>query len=228
MAVPLVHRTTGAAGGPPVVLLHGLGENAGTWERFAAELAASRTAIALDLRGHGSSPWPGQYTVDAMADDVLAFLDGVPLVDLVGHSMGGYVAALVAARYPERVGRLVLEETPVPPRDGDPLPDDNPPTEPDGPLAFDWHAVTPMRRGLRAPNPLWWQGIEHVSARTLWISGGPSSHLDPARVAMVAATMPAATIVTIPVGHLVHTDAPDEFARAVLPFLSADGEPESP
>lgn len=60
MPVALGHRTTGSPNGLPVVLLHALGEDATTWDRFAAELAAAgRHAIALDLRGHGTSPRPG-------------------------------------------------------------------------------------------------------------------------------------------------------------------------
>jgi len=223
--VRLAHRVTDGPGGPPVVLLHGLGDTAGTWDRFAASLAGSRTSIALDLRGHGASPWPGAYTVDAMVDDVVAFLSDAGPVDVVGHSMGGHVASVLAARRPVR--RLVLEEAPVPPREGDPLPDD-PPARPPGPLDFDWEVVAPMRRALRAPNPRWWQGIERLATPTLWISGGPTSHLDPARVVSAAAAMPNATTATVPVGHLVHDDAPDEFARLVIPFLSADGETPTP
>ena len=166
-AVRLAHRVTDGPAGPPVVLLHGLGETAGTWERFALELAGSRTSIALDLRGHGASPRPGVYTVD-------------------------------------------------------------PPARPPGPLNFDWELVAPMRRALRAPNPLSWQGVERLAIPTLWISGGPASHLDPARVAEAATAMPNATTATVPVGHLVHDDAPDDFARLVIPFLSADGEPPTP
>jgi pimeloyl-ACP methyl ester carboxylesterase len=223
MPVPLGHRTTGSPGGLPVVLLHGLGDDATTWDRFAGVL--DRHAIAFDLRGHGTSPRPGEYTPDAMVDDVVAALEPHDRVDLVGHSMGGHVAALFTIRHPGRVRRLVLEDTVVPPRDGAPLPDDDPPERPAEPIGFDWDVVTAMRPALRAPNPQWWHGIEQLATPTLWISGGPRSHLDPARVAAAAAVMPRATVATIPVGHLIHDDAPEDFARVVLAFLSADGEP---
>lgn len=225
MSLVLGRRTT-TGPGRAVVLLHGLGDNAATWDRFTADLG--RHAIAFDLRGHGTSPRADEYTLDAMVGDVLAALDGMDEIELVGHSMGGYVASLLAARSPGRVQRLVLEDVPVPPRDGRPLPDDNPPGRPAEPIDFDWHVVMPMRRAVRAPNPQWWQGIERLEVPTMWISGGPTSHLDPARVAAAAAAMPDATMRTIPVGHLIHLDAPGEFADVVIPFLSAHGEPAMP
>lgn len=168
-----------------------------------------------------------------MADDVRAALDGLGLVDavdVVGHSMGGFVATVLAARIPALVRRLVLEDAPVPPREGPPLPD-NPPEKPAEPTDFDWAAVAPLRRAVRATNPQWWQGIERFGAPTLWLSGGPASHLPPERVAAAAEAMPDATMRTIPVGHLIHETAPDAFADAVIPFLSARftrGEPTTP
>lgn len=214
--VELGRRTTSGSG-VPVVLLHGLGDTASTWDGFTALL--SRPTVALDLRGHGTSPRPGEYTVDAMAADVLAALGDEP-VDLVGHSMGGHVASEVALRAPERVRRLVLEDAPVPPRSGPPLPDPDPPEKPAEPIDFDWAVVGLMRRALRATNPLWWQGIVRLPTPTLWLSGGPASHLDPSRVAAATAAMPNATMRVIPVGHLIHTEAPESFADVVVPFLA--------
>jgi pimeloyl-ACP methyl ester carboxylesterase len=218
-AVDLARRTT-AGGGVPVVLLHGLGDTAATWSPFAESL--DRPTIAFDLRGHGSSPRCTEYTVDSMVADVLAALGalGGEPVDLAGHSMGGHVASQVALRAPDLVRRLVLEDSPVPPRSGPPLPDPNPPERPAEPLDFDWAVVGPMRRALRATNPLWWQGIERLPTPTLWLSGGPSSHIEPAGMAKAAAAMPNARMQVIPVGHLIHADALESFVDAVVPFLA--------
>jgi esterase len=66
--------------------------------------------VALDQRGHGESAWADIYTAEAMADDAIAVIEELDLapVRLVGHSMGGMVGMLVAARRPELVERLVL------------------------------------------------------------------------------------------------------------------------
>ena len=111
--VELRARELGGAGAPPLVLLHGLLGSSRNWQSAGAELAAAaggRNVWALDLRNHGRSPWHATTSYAAMAADVLAWLDrmGFARVDLMGHSMGGKVAMLLACRHPERVGRLVV------------------------------------------------------------------------------------------------------------------------
>jgi pimeloyl-ACP methyl ester carboxylesterase len=60
-----------------------------------------------------------------------------------------------------------------------------------------------------------------ITAETLWLAGGPASIVDQARIAEAAAVMPSARVVEIPVGHRIHSEAPAEFAAAVVPFLTA-------
>ncbi len=109
-AVALHHRDLGGAGDPPFVLLHGLLGSSRNWQTAGRELAADRRVYALDLRNHGLSPHAAEMTYEAMTADVRAWLDaqGVGTADLVGHSMGGKVAMLLACRHPERVRRLVV------------------------------------------------------------------------------------------------------------------------
>jgi len=113
--VTLAFREAGGSGGVPVVLLHAQGSTAGTWDAFVARV--DRRVLALDLRGHGESSWAKKYSLELMCEDVLGFLDakGIAQADLVGHSMGGRVAVLVAQRQPGRVRRLVVEDAPPPP-----------------------------------------------------------------------------------------------------------------
>jgi pimeloyl-ACP methyl ester carboxylesterase len=116
-AVALFGRDFGGAGDPPRVILHGLLGSSRNWLTAGKDLAASRRVFALDLRNHGLSPHAGEMSYAAMASDVLAWLDarGIAAAELIGHSMGGKVAMLLACRHPERVGRLVAVD--IAPRD---------------------------------------------------------------------------------------------------------------
>jgi pimeloyl-ACP methyl ester carboxylesterase len=214
----LGHHTTGDnTTAPAVVLLHGLGSGARTWATFQEHLLPRRS-IALDLPGHGASPHRSAYSFESMAEEVLAYLDD-DVVDVVGHSLGGGVAQFMAMRAPDRIRRLVIEDAAPPPLQ--PVELSQPPKEPPDPVDFDWAVVEPIFREIRTPHPAWWSGLPTITADTLWIAGGPASHVDQGRLALAAGSMRAAKVVTIPAGHHIHREAPDEFAAAVLPFLDA-------
>jgi esterase len=108
--VALFHRDFGGAGEPPRVILHGMLGSSRNWLTAGKDLAAGRRAYALDLRNHGLSPHADEMTYASMVADVGAWLDarGIGSAELIGHSMGGKVAMLLACRRPERVARLVV------------------------------------------------------------------------------------------------------------------------
>lgn len=110
MAVQLFHREYGEAGRPVMVVLHGLLGSSRNWQMIGRDLAATHKVYALDLRNHGSSPHAAEMNYSAMAEDVLAWMDEHCLgrVSLMGHSMGGKTAMLLACRHPERVERLIV------------------------------------------------------------------------------------------------------------------------
>jgi pimeloyl-ACP methyl ester carboxylesterase len=99
--------------GPSVLLLHGLCGEAAEWGATASWLRAAWHVYALDQRGHGASDrTPGRYRRDDYVADATGVVEQLALapVILVGQSMGGLNAYLVAARRPELVGALVVVE----------------------------------------------------------------------------------------------------------------------
>ena len=97
--------------GPVVLAIHGITASHMTWPWVALELQDEAQVIAPDLRGRGGSrDLPGPYGMKQHADDCIAILDhlGVDKAVVVGHSMGGFVAAVLALHYPERVSDLIL------------------------------------------------------------------------------------------------------------------------
>jgi pimeloyl-ACP methyl ester carboxylesterase len=110
--------------GPVVVLLHGLGGNSSNWAFNILALSAKYRVIAPDQIGFGRSDKPLiNYRVGTYADFLDKLLDGlnVERATLVGNSMGGWIAALYAIKYPKRVERLVLVDAAgfAPPKDLD-------------------------------------------------------------------------------------------------------------
>lgn len=107
----------GDAAAPAVVLLHGGSAHSHWWDFFAGTLADAYRVVALDLRGHGNSDHadPPAYRIDDYADDVAACIDtlGLTRTMLVGHSMGGVVAAAYAGRASERLAALVIVDSQV-------------------------------------------------------------------------------------------------------------------
>lgn len=202
-----------------MVLLHGLGEQAGSWDGVAPLFASIFRVVALDLRGHGASDWPATYSFELMRDDVIGVLDDLELRDiiLIGHSMGGTVAYLLAQAQPSRIARLIVEDVPPPfPRTRDV------PERPCGALPFDWAAVPAIVEQVNDPTLRWWKHLPDITAPTLLIGGGPSSHIPQDKLVEVSRLVPDCTLVTIPAGHNVHESQPEAFADAVLTWLATD------
>jgi pimeloyl-ACP methyl ester carboxylesterase len=102
-----------AGDGPPLLLLHGSGPGVSSWANFRGNLpvfAGQFTTYMLDMPGFGKSYSPDVNPMLAAPGAVLDFLDGLGLerLPIVGNSMGGAVAARIAADHPERVSRLAV------------------------------------------------------------------------------------------------------------------------
>ncbi len=101
-------------GSLPILMLHGLRGYAETWQAVAEQLPSRFRPLALDQRGRGGSDWaPWQsYWVGQYVSDLESFVDqlGLDRFILLGHSMGGTNAIVYAARHPDRVAALVIED----------------------------------------------------------------------------------------------------------------------
>src|SRR5262245_54058234 len=106
----LHHVDLGGAGKPPMLLLHGLLGSSRNWLSTGRDLAKYHHVMALDARNHGKSAHAPEMTYDVMVADTLKWMDEQNLAKatIVGHSMGGKTAMLLACRHPERVERLVV------------------------------------------------------------------------------------------------------------------------
>lgn len=229
---------------PAVVLLHGM---AGSAAEIVA-LVRDRAVVAVDQRGHGfSTRRPDDLSRQAFVDDVLAVVGAEP-VDLVGQSMGGHTALLVAASRPDLVRRLVLIESGVGGSEDDypvrlgaffagwPVPFEDPEA------AFAHLGRTPIARAwvsdLERRDDGWWPrfdadvmeaAIRPVAEAARWDAWArvtaPTLLVrggDSTEADRMVAGRPAARLVVIAGGgHDVHLNAPQACADVVNTFLSA-------
>lgn len=104
----LAHDRRGS--GDPLVLIHGLGSAKTVWALVTPPLAKTFDVIAMDLPGHGETPWVGGTAMDprSLADSVRATLDGLGIAraHVAGNSLGGWVGLELAAAYPDRVASI--------------------------------------------------------------------------------------------------------------------------
>lgn len=213
----LAYDRYGAAGTPPLVLLHALGESRQDWPGIADRLAQDFQVLAVDLRGHGDSDWSGTYSCRLMADDVARLLDHLELgaTTVLGHSLGGVVGYHLASRRPDLVARLITEDI-CPPFHRDRPMIERPDTE----LPFDWAAVVALRTEAERDDAELWDGLRSITAPTLLIGGGPESPVPAERLQTVAERIPTCELVEIPAGHYVHQSRPEAFLDAVLGWLA--------
>ena len=109
---PLLHTTEVGDTGAVVVFLHGLFGQGTNFTRVAKALRPEFRSLLVDLPNHGQSGWTDTFSYESMADVVAEQLRNDSIADgpvhLVGHSMGGKVAMVLALRHPELVDRLVV------------------------------------------------------------------------------------------------------------------------
>jgi len=95
----------------PLLIAHGLFGSARNWGVIAKRLSDERQIVAVDMRNHGESPWFDSHNYHDLADDLAeVIVDHSGKMDVLGHSMGGKAAMVLALTRPELVGRLVIAD----------------------------------------------------------------------------------------------------------------------
>jgi pimeloyl-ACP methyl ester carboxylesterase len=237
--------------GSPVLFLHG-GEGFDERQPFVAPLAAKHRLIAPSHPGFGKSSLPEWLdNVDDIAHIYLELLDtlGLDKVDIAGCSIGGWIAAEMGTKVPERVGKLVMVG-PVGVKTGSPdkldIPDifalpqadvqklmyhDPAKMAPDTKKMTD-DELAAMFRNRETLALLVWEPWMHstklkhrlhrVKSPALFIRGGSDGLVSDNYLKAYAALLPNARTLTIPAaGHAPHLEQPEAFASAVLEFLGA-------
>ncbi|MGR3454372.1 alpha/beta fold hydrolase [Pseudooceanicola sp.] len=97
-------------GQPPLLIVHGLFGSARNWGVIGKRLSEGRQVIAVDMRNHGESPWMPSQSYEDMAADLAEVLEETGRADVLGHSMGGKAAMVLALTRPEMVSRLIVAD----------------------------------------------------------------------------------------------------------------------
>jgi pimeloyl-ACP methyl ester carboxylesterase len=232
--------------GKPLVALHGHWFEGATYSRLATALAPQWRLVAPDQRGHGHSDRATSYTRDDYIGDIAAMLDHLSVADVVllGNSLGGVNAYQYAARYPQDVRGLIIEDI------GVEIADDmhfvaswkgnfanraelerriGPRLLPYLRDAFrcdaaGWHlAFDPadMMKSQRALNGTYWRDWLASDCPALLIHGRDSHLTRREQFEEMATRRPRTQLMTLDGGHVVHVDNPRGFAKAVHLFLDS-------
>ncbi|MBY8981168.1 MAG: alpha/beta hydrolase [Candidatus Lokiarchaeota archaeon] len=108
-----IHYFHGDGDKNPLILLHGAMDNGLCWSPVAQKLSENYRVIMPDARGHGLTEiLDNSLSIDLMAKDIAMFIQNLKLEtpQIMGHSMGAQMTALIASKYPELVSRIVLED----------------------------------------------------------------------------------------------------------------------
>lgn len=234
--------------GTPLLIAHGLFGSARNWGVIAKKLSADRPVIAVDMRNHADSPWYNTHSYHDLAQDLAEVIDQP--MDVLGHSMGGKAAMMLALTHPAKVNRLIVADI---------APVTYTHTQM-GPLAA-MQQVDPTQVTTRADakeklgtlepgvadfllqsldmkEKRWRLNLDVLKAEmdkivgfpdvdtqftgpTLFLCGGASHYVRPEDRPRIKALFPHVKFAKIPdAGHWLHAEKPLEFMAAVSAFLS--------
>lgn len=234
--------------GTPLLIAHGLFGSARNWGVIAKRLSDVRPVITVDMRNHAGSDWADSHSYPDLAADLATVIDGP--TDVLGHSMGGKAAMVLALQNPSLVNRLIVADI--------------------APVTYSHSQMGPieaMRRidlsavnsradaktqlgdlepgvadfllqSLDMKDRKWRLNLDALSAEmdkiigfpavsgqfngpTLFLSGAASDYVRPDARPTIKALFPAAKFAKIPgAWHWLHAEKPREFAAAVAAFLA--------
>ncbi len=233
---------------PPLLIAHGLFGSGRNWGVIAKRLSDERQVIAVDMRNHGSSFWDDSHGYEDLADDLATVIPD--RADVLGHSMGGKSAMMLALRHPEKVGKLIVADI--------------------APVTYghsQQHNIDAMRRvdlsrvtnrteaaaqlqglepglsdffmqSLDMKEKRWKLNFDALEANmasilsfpevegsfdgpTLFLTGALSNYVQPEHRERIKALFPKARFAKIPdAGHWLHAEKPREFEATVRTFLN--------
>lgn len=217
--------------GPPLLLLHGNGEDGSYFVHQMESFSRRYTVYALDTRGHGQSPrGAGPFTLARFAQDLLDFMDEQKLerAHILGFSDGGNIALTFALAHPERVDRLVLNGANLDPSGV--KPSVQIPTVWGYRLASLFAGRSPEARrhaemlGLMVNEP-------HISPEALealpmpvLVVAGTRDMIREEHTRLIAGALPHSRLVLLPGDHFIAAKNPHAFNKAVEAFLSDNKE----
>jgi len=233
--------------GTPIVALHGLFSRGATFSPLAKALAGRHRLIAVDQRGHGQSDKPEDYSRAAFVEDIATLIGKVGLgpVILLGHSLGGLNSYQLAAKHPELVKALIIEDIgttisadfsfmanwPIRFQTHRDLHDfleqkfnsafyfmESATEYPDGwGLRFDYRH---MIAAGKAASGDWWQDFAASKCPALLIHGHKSFALNTAHARDICRRRANTKLLEFSTsGHTIHDDDPAGFNNAVIEFL---------
>ncbi|UWQ98903.1 alpha/beta fold hydrolase [Rhodobacteraceae bacterium S2214] len=232
---------------PTLLIAHGLFGSARNWGVLAKRLSADRQVVAVDMRNHGASPWFETHSYADMAADLVDVVDAP--VDLLGHSMGGKAAMVMALAYPSKINKLIVADiapvtynhTQMGPlqamRDVD-MTTVNSRADAKAQLNYLDPGVDDfLLQSFDLKEKRWKLNLDVLAAEmpkiigfppvdgtfdgpTLFLSGAESDYVKPDYRPTIKQHFPAAKFAKIPgAGHWLHAEKPREFEASISAFL---------
>ena len=234
---------------PPLLIVHGLFGSARNWGVIAKRLSDTRQVAVVDMRNHGDSPWMDSHTYPDMADDLAKVIEeiGTP-ADVMGHSMGGKAAMVLALTRPDLVRRLIVADIapiayahtqagPLNAMRGVDLSSIASRKDAQAQMDIDDATATFLLQSLDLANRRWKLNLDvlgrdmdaivgwpdtpgRFDGPTLFLRGGRSAYVPDSAEPAIRAAFPQARIETVSdAGHWLHAEQPRAVEAAVRAFL---------